>query len=305
MISPVQPLDTITGQEILSQPTTWRQAVQTAETTTATTPRRGESVAVVGCGTSYYIAMAYARLRESSGHGETDAFPASEFPPSRRGSYDRVVGITRSGTTTEVIDLLREVDSPTLALTGVPDSPVVHASQDVITFPYADERSVVQTRFATTVLAFLRATLGEDLTAAIHDADTAMDIDVDALLHLHQVSFLGSEWTTGLAEEAALKCREAAQLWTESYASMEYRHGPKAIAEPGRGVWTFGALPAGLGDEVSATGADHINHSGLDPLAQLIVAQRFAVSMACRRGLDPDNPRNLSRSVVLDESPSA
>jgi CRISPR-associated protein Cas5a/b/c len=37
----------------------------------------------------------------------------------------------------------------------------------------------------------------------------------------------------------------------------------------------------------------------LDPQAELVVAQRVAVATALRRGLDPDHPRNLTRSVVL------
>jgi fructoselysine-6-P-deglycase FrlB-like protein len=37
----------------------------------------------------------------------------------------------------------------------------------------------------------------------------------------------------------------------------------------------------------------------LDPLAQLVQVQRFAVATAAARGLDPDHPRALSRSVVL------
>ncbi|MFD0535501.1 hypothetical protein ACFQY7_18870 [Actinomadura luteofluorescens] len=61
-------------------------------------------MAVVGCGTSLYMAQAYAALREGAGHGETDAFAASEMPPGRR--YDRVLALTRSGTTTEVLAVL-------------------------------------------------------------------------------------------------------------------------------------------------------------------------------------------------------
>jgi fructoselysine-6-P-deglycase FrlB-like protein len=37
----------------------------------------------------------------------------------------------------------------------------------------------------------------------------------------------------------------------------------------------------------------------LDPLASLVLAQRTAVALAEAAGLDPDNPRNLTRSVVL------
>jgi len=39
--------------------------------------------------------------------------------------------------------------------------------------------------------------------------------------------------------------------------------------------------------------------TGNHPLADLVVIQRLAVALARSRGLDPDQPRNLSRSVVL------
>jgi fructoselysine-6-P-deglycase FrlB-like protein len=39
--------------------------------------------------------------------------------------------------------------------------------------------------------------------------------------------------------------------------------------------------------------------SNLDPLAQLVQAQRAAVALAAVRRLDPDQPRHLTRSVVL------
>jgi fructoselysine-6-P-deglycase FrlB-like protein len=40
-------------------------------------------------------------------------------------------------------------------------------------------------------------------------------------------------------------------------------------------------------------------HHDHHPLASLVLAQRFAVALAESRGLDPDRPRNLARSVVL------
>ncbi|MFE5716481.1 sugar isomerase, partial [Streptomyces sp. NPDC056501] len=72
-----------TLREITSQPAVWGEAVASVARHAGVLPRRGERVAVVGCGTSWFMAHAYAQLRESGGHGETDAFAASEFP------YDR------------------------------------------------------------------------------------------------------------------------------------------------------------------------------------------------------------------------
>jgi fructoselysine-6-P-deglycase FrlB-like protein len=255
-------------------------------------------VAVVGCGTSYNVAQACAALRERSGHGETDAFAASEFPYRRR--YDRVVAVCRSGTTTEMIELVDAVaaNTRTTVLSTAADLPVPRRAQDVIELGFADERSVVQTRFATTVLALWRGYLGEDLTEAI--GDTAAELAEPApSAFADQYTFLGTGWTIGVAHEAALKLREAAQVWTESYAAMEYRHGPISIADQRSSVWVFGTAPDGLVQQIVATGAT-LEMAPVDPLALLVRAQRTAVALAEAKGLDPDTPRALTRAVVLD-----
>jgi fructoselysine-6-P-deglycase FrlB-like protein len=300
--------------EIASQPDCWRRAAELVGSPGL--PPAGERVAVAGCGTSWFMAKAYAALREQAGHGETDAFQASEFPLGRR--YDRVVVISRSGVTTEVVDLLEALRgrTPATVLTADPKSAAAAVAAEAVVLDFADEQSVVQTRFATTALALLRAHLGTGLDRIACDAEVAvrMPLPVQAEA-VEQITFLGRGWTVGLAEEAALKCREAATFWAEAYPAMDYRHGPISIAAPGRVVWAFGEIPPGLADDVEATGAAfvHSRYNGgyaalgawrggrdpLDPMADLVIAQRVAVLLATSRGLDPDRPRSLSRSVVL------
>jgi fructoselysine-6-P-deglycase FrlB-like protein len=150
----------------------------------------------------------------------------------------------------------------------------------------------------------LRASLGESVEPAAAQARAVLagQHPVDpALLTVDQISFLGRRWAFGIAQEAALKCREASRLWTESYPQMEYRHGPVAIAQPGRAVWVFGRPVAGLADEVRLTGALLVDDD-LDPVVDLVRAQLLAVERAEAAGLDPDRPRSLTRSVVLAES---
>ena len=285
--------------ELASQPDAWERAVGlTAER--AVLPATGERIAVVGCGTSWFMAQSYAVLRESAGHGVTDAFAASEAFVDR--GYDAIVAITRSGTTTEVLELLAGVRGRirTVGLVGDPSSPLVDLVDDLVPLAFADEKSVVQTRFATTALAFLRASLGEDLTSAIVAGREAVGAELaEGLVAAAQYSFLGSGWTVGIAHEAALKMREASQSWAESYPAKEYRHGPIAIAAPGRVTWVFGNAPDGLLAEITATGA-HCENRPVDAMADLIRAQRVALERARRAGLDPDQPRNLTRSVILD-----
>ena len=104
------------------------------------------------------------------------------------------------------------------------------------------------------------------------------------------------------AEEAALKLREAARAWAEAYPAMEYRHGPISLADADTVVWPIGELDPALRSDIERTGAT-VRVDGGDPLATLLTVQRTAVALAEARGLDPDAPRNLTRSVVL--SPTA
>ncbi|HEY3752559.1 MAG TPA: sugar isomerase [Pseudonocardiaceae bacterium] len=286
-------------QEIRRQPESWGTALGLLPQLGDALPSAGERVAVLGSGTSWFMAIAYAALREAAGVGETDAFPASDFRAAR--SYDRIVVISRSGTTTEILRAMRDATSPVTALTAVPGSPVAEAATHPIVLDFADEESVVQTVFATTALMLLRGSLGAPLDKVIAQATDVVTSAATLPAEVEQAdqfTFLGSGWVYGVALEAGLKMREAAQLWTESYPQLEYRHGPISIAQPGRAVWVLGTPAAGILRDVHATGAAVVNDE-LDPVVDLIRVQALAVRRAQAGGLDPDRPRALTRSVVL------
>jgi fructoselysine-6-P-deglycase FrlB-like protein len=292
-------MQAITAAEIASQPELWPRAAELAVEAADVLPARGARTCVVGCGTSLFIAQSWAALRERAGHGQTDAFAASELPDGRR--YDVLVAISRSGSTSEVLHALgRDVAQRTVAITADRDAPVAGAADDAVAIDFADERSVVQTRFATTALALLRELVQPGAAeAAAADARLALErpLPLDPK-PVEQWTFLGRGWTVGLAHEAALKLRESAQAWTEAYPMFEYRHGPISIAAPGRVVWSLDGLDPSLASDLERIGATVVADE-LDPLASLVIAQRTAVALATARGLDPDRPRNLARSVIL------
>ena len=289
------------SDETARQPEAWRRAAALAPQVADALPQPGERVAVIGCGTSWFMAEGYAVLREAAGQGETDVFTASALPVGR--DYDRVLAITRSGTTTEVLHALGATRARRTVLTAVSSSPVADVAEHLVGLDFADEESVVQTVFATTALSLLRASLGSSSADAVEVAAAQAErvlagpaeVDLDAA---GQYTFLGQGWAHGIAREAALKLREAAQLWTESYPQMEYRHGPISIAEPGRTVWVLGDPVPGLLDDLAATGA-RVVCDDLDPVADLVRVHLLAARRAEALGLDPDRPRHLTRSVVL------
>ena len=293
--------------EIASQPGCWSKAIETADSARSALPRPGERVAAVGCGSSLNVARCYAALRETAGQGETDAFPASEVPATRR--YDRLVFISRTGTTTEVLDALRRAprDTPTTAVTADPDAPLAREVRHLVLLDFADERSVVSSRFITSSIVLLRAHLaacaeagpGAEVRALPEAAAREVARPLPAeLAGRTEFTFLGRGWVAAVADEAALKLREASRTWAESYPAMEYRHGPISVSDENTVVWALGAVPADLLADARRTGATVIT-SDADPLAGLIGAQRLAAVLAERKGIDPDQPRALSRSVII------
>ncbi|HEU0194044.1 MAG TPA: SIS domain-containing protein [Gaiellales bacterium] len=284
-------------REIHTQPANWRQAAALAPEHAPILPGPGERVAAVGCGTSLHMARAYAAAREASGAGETDVFPASEMPGRRR--YDRLLAISRSGTTSEVVRLLDAHDgAPSVVVTAVAGSPCAERASATVVLDFADEQSVVQTRFATTALALLLAGLGRDVESDAAAAEQALEAALPDVGAHERFVFLGAGWTIGLADEAALKVREAAGAWAESYPAMEYRHGPISASAEETLVWPLGGVDPSVLEDAARAGSSIANNNG-SPLASLVLAQRTAVAMALARNLDPDHPHSLTRSVVL------
>ena len=285
-------------REIASQPDVWAQAADAG----AAADLFGDGrVAVIGCGTSYHVALALAGLRG----GETDAFPASEAPLGR-------------GRTTAWWPS-RAPPPPPRSSTRSPARrgrraggrrrrarPRGRAGRPTGSSRWASPTSRRWCRPASPPASWrsrARA-LGEDLAPAVADARRAAgrarcrSTRRRSSAHVPRPPAGGS----GSALEAALKLREAAQAWCEAYPAMEYRHGPIALAGPrARGLARRRAAATAWPSEVRGDRRTVVE-SDLDPLAQLVQAQRAAVALAKARGLDPDQPRHLTRSVVAGVS---
>jgi len=289
-------------REIESQPETWRLAAARAEDAREDLPIPGDRLAIIGCGTSLFIGQALAGLREEAGQGEADAFPASEMLSARE--YDTVLAVSRSGTTTEVLRALDRMPSgvATLAICAVADTPIDQVVGRSVTLEFADEEAIVQTRFPTAVLALMRAHLAggvDGVEAVARAGEDALVATLPAnLTDYERFVFLASGWAVGVANEAGLKLREAAGAWSESYPAMEFRHGPVSATSASTLVWAVGQVDADVLESAAQAGATVIDN-GRDPMAELVLVQRAAVALAHARGVDPDRPRHLSRSVVL------
>ncbi len=189
---------------------------------------------------------------------------------------------------------------PTLGITADATTPIAEAVDELVVLDYADEQSVVQTRFATSALTLLRAHVGHAMATGDRRRRRRCSTSRSSRRWstAPHYAFLARGWALGVAAEAALKVREAAAAWSEVYPALEYRHGPLSAADDATLVWMLGEPDDSLASDVSVTGAQ-VETSGRDAQAELVRVQRVAVATAQRRGLDPDRPRHLTRSVVL------
>lgn len=294
-----------TVTELATQPAMWRRAAETAEDVSSLLPQAGERVLVLGCGTSYYIGEAYARRRVVAGIGPTRAAIPSELDDVA--DDEVVVLLSRSGTTGDLLALgqqLRETHR-IVTISGAPGTPIPELVPSAsILLDYADETSVMQTRFATTGLSLLRRSLGEDVKALAVEGDAALAAELPLtpaqLADLRHVVLLGTKWSVAIAQEAALKVREAAGFWTEAYPVFEYQHGPISCAGPRSLIWALTDVPDTVSADILATGAK-LEVSTLDAQAELVRVHRLAVALAFREGRNPDSPPHLSRSIQLSE----
>ncbi|MDG1949304.1 MAG: glutamine--fructose-6-phosphate transaminase (isomerizing), partial [bacterium] len=139
--------------------------------------------------------------------------------------------------------------------------------------------------------------------------------------------FLGRTLHTPIAYEAALKLKEVSYVHAQGYSSGEMKHGPIALIDEGFVCVAFAPDDELLEknrsniEELKARGAQIIGVStpgGLDhscvqhlltvpvtdpllqPILSLIPMQLFAYEVAVARGINPDKPRNLAKSVTVE-----
>lgn len=287
------------SEELATQPAVWLEAIERGAEFAARLPADGARVAVLGCGTSWFMAQALATAREAAGKGQTEAFAASEVPPGR--TWDLVIALSRSGTTTELIRAVEALPAgtPTLVVTAETGTPLGAVATEEIVLDFANEKSVVQTRFATTAISVFLNAYGWDVTASAKQAEGYLDDTLPAWAgDIKQFVFLGQGIGAALANEAALKFREILSTWSESYPTMEFRHGPISALTEQSLVWVLDAGEPSIDVQIEQTGARLFRSDG-DPLAELVRIHRFAEGLADLRGINPDSPPYLTRSVVL------
>lgn len=347
--------------EILSQPQFWGRCLEGLQREGSLADvrkpfRSATEWLFVGCGSSYYIAMAAAASWSALTGMRARAVPASElllFPELVLAGVGEVaaVVISRSGQTSETVRaaqlLEREKNIRVLAVTGTPNQPLEQSATATLPLLPCDEQSTVMTRSFSSMLLglqYLAACQADDrgflkaLAGLPASADRVM-----SNLHPRIREFVGARQFAdyvclgqgalfGVACETALKVTEMSVSYSQSFHTLEFRHGPKSIVGPEtlvvfllseqgydaecevlqeiKGLGGTTLAIANRADKRVRNASDLVVELEFDlpELARLaayiFVGQLTGLYTGLKKGLDPDNPRHLSRVVVLDQEES-
>lgn len=219
------------------------------------------------------------------------------------------VGISQSGQAPDVLAVLRSLSEAghfTVAITNDADSPLAVIADFHLDLGVGPELSIAATKtYSASLLAgyqLVRA-LGAKLPAPVLQDDgwlevcrVAADNDADAVLNSSVVFALGRGFSFASAQETALKLIECALVPCKSYSSADFQHGPRAVADVDASAIVYGEPPENLAETgIRIIEAPDAGDGPDAPIREAVFAQQLALAAARRRGLDPDEARNLEK----------
>lgn len=259
---------------------------------------------------------------------------ASIYGQTLRLSRAACIGISQSGQSPDIVEMIRSAQSGgalTIGITNSQSSPMAMASDHCLELRAGVEQSVAATKtFVVSVLAGLKLLAewrdDDPLRQAIATAPEAMQaaLSLDWSPLAARLSRAGSAYILGrgpafaIANEAALKFKETCGLHAEAYSAAEVLHGPAAIVQSQFPVLALGVADAALphvvttaerlaaqGADVFVTGAEAKGctrlpvvpdlHPLIAPLVLSVSFYAFVEVLARRRGFNPDVPPHLRK----------
>jgi glucosamine--fructose-6-phosphate aminotransferase (isomerizing) len=241
---------------------------------------------------------------------------------------------SQSGQSPDLVNslrLLRKRGALSVAMVNAEDSPLEAACEFSVPLCAGVESSVAATKsFIATLSASARLVAHWKDDTELLEAGTALpeglrdaalrdwSAAVEALRDCQRLMVIGRGAGFAIAQEAALKFKETSAIQAEAFSSAEVRHGPMALIDEDypllvfapRGVEQAGVLSLAAdmrqrGARVLLAAPDDIaerdltlaraEHPALDPILAIQSFYGMAARLAVARGLDPDQPRHLSK----------
>ncbi len=244
------------------------------------------------------------------------------------------VAFSQSGQSPDLVDSLKSLRAGgalTVAMVNAERSPLERACEYLLPLNAGAELSIAATKsFIATLSASARLlahwTQDADLLAAGQTLPERLreaarqdwSPAINALKDCQRLMVIGRGLGFAIAQEAALKFKETCAIQAEAFSSAEVRHGPMALIDEHypmlvfaprgaeqngllklatdmreRGARVLLAAPADIAErDLTLNCADH---PALDPILAIQSFYVMAAELAHARGLDPDQPRHLSK----------
>jgi glucosamine--fructose-6-phosphate aminotransferase (isomerizing) len=232
------------------------------------------------------------------------------------------------------LESAKETGAFTLGITNEPDSTIVKIADEILLTHAGGEKSVAATKTYTAQMLhfYLLANAMSNAELSIEQIpdfaqralrhDAAVKNLVERYVFMENCVVVGRGMNYGNTYELALKLMETCYVVAERFSSADFFHGPLAIVERRFPIILFGAAGATkagttqLLNRLREVGADVLSITNdaeiaglssrsikmpaeikeiLSPIPFVIPAQLFAAHLATAKGLNPDQPRFLSK----------
>lgn len=324
-------------REIREQPDVWRSIAESNKAETLASAIKDRDVVLLGSGSSLFMAQLGALALRRRGI-RAHALAATEAPLDNAAYRNAVViACSQSGRSTDLLEAL-DILAPRelIALTNTADSMLGRRANLTIDLGAGPEIAVPASKSVTSTAAILLWAAG--LMSGSHSRsahtliETAEDVrgwldgrEVEAVQDAAQriarrrsVVIVAAGYGVPVANECALKLKEASYIHAEGFSAGEFRHGSAAMLDPSCAI-------IGIVDEVSrnvvnrplveALQAESLRYTmggrigdipllgpvvgeAFNTLAWLVAAQVLALYVGRARYVESDAPRGLAKTMV-------
>ncbi|MFO7882350.1 MAG: SIS domain-containing protein [Kosmotogaceae bacterium] len=278
-----------------------------------------QKILFVGCGSSYNIGYTASEIYKNHGVTSNVVTAGKILTTGNYPSSSIAFLLSRTGESTETIEaakILKKDGIKTVAITCDSKSPLVNQCDEDISFDFAYEESVVMTGSFIVILHSLlniikRVPLAEKSEFILKESKKLID-SLDHKKYNHFV-FLGYDELYGLSKEGALKLQEMALQNVEFHEPLEYRHGPRSTLDEKTIIIIQSKdtkYERELANELSNSDAKVIYvgkdgdinipyNDGFETPLRMIPVLIIGYKKAINMGLNPDKPKNLTKSVKI------
>ncbi|MEM4215889.1 MAG: glutamine--fructose-6-phosphate transaminase (isomerizing) [Candidatus Anstonellales archaeon] len=298
-----------------------------------------EKIDVIGAGTSYHAGLMLKYLFQKELKKKVDVVIASEYRyvavPDKK---TLVIAISQSGETADTLQAIKfakKHGAKILAITNVVGSSIARVADETVYMNAGPEIGVAATKTFTSQLAIAYkltfpekdfSFVGDEISRVLEEVDEKSKETAQRLKFAKSVFFIGRGVCMPIAYEGALKFKEISYIHGEAYGGGELKHGPLSLIEKDIPVIalvqrdeTYEKMIGSI-KEVKARGAYVIaitdseeigkivdeavvikcKEKILYPFYFILPLQLIAYHTSVERGINPDKPRNLAKSVTVE-----